>query len=157
MRFFKKLTIMAVLGLGLAGVVMAMATAAHAKIITGTNQDDKLVGTANQDQINGIHGDDIIFGKGSTDDLSGGRGSDKIYGGARLDDITGGRGYDTLYGGRGYDVLHSYDGGVDRVVCGPGSDEVFADYDPLWVMDNIANDCEYVNGRVFAKARPNLP
>jgi Ca2+-binding RTX toxin-like protein len=71
----------------------------------GNNQDNKLEGTRNHDEIEGKGGDDMLFGFGGNDDLEGDGGNDKLFGGAGNDDLEGGSGNDVLDGGTGRDKL----------------------------------------------------
>src|ERR687893_3315186 len=56
----KKLMLMAAM---FALMVVALAPAAYAKIVTGTNEDDFLRGTDSADEINGLRGDDTLVGR----------------------------------------------------------------------------------------------
>jgi Ca2+-binding RTX toxin-like protein len=107
--------------------------------IVGTEEDDTLIGGPGEDSIRGLQGEDELFG-GTGDDsggyverggkgLFGGRGADKLYGNGGGDDLTGGEGADLLRGGNGDDTVYdSYDGpDRDRIFCGEGRDWVFAD------------------------------
>jgi Ca2+-binding RTX toxin-like protein len=76
--------------------------------ITGTDSDDRLVGTRRAD---------VICGGGGSDRIAGGDGDDVIYGDGGNDRVDGGRGTDTLYGDAGDDRL---DG--DVVEGGEGTD-----------------------------------
>lgn len=82
--------------------------------ITGTDQNDILVGSDFADNILGMGGDDILYGGAGNDRLQGGDGNDILYGdggddlmdgGAGDDTLTGGGGADTLQGGAGNDTL----------------------------------------------------
>jgi hypothetical protein len=78
-----------------------------------------------------------------------GDGADRVFGGPQADDVHGGPGNDTIKGNEGRDVL-SGDGGddmidaadalPDQIACGPGTDDVDADF-----VDVVADDCELVN------------
>ena len=82
--------------------------------IVGTDGDDVLYGTAEDDVICGLKGDDRIYGRGGADDLRGGGGDDLIWGGRGRDRVSGGAGADQLWGNAGRDV----------VIGGPGADEL---------------------------------
>jgi Ca2+-binding RTX toxin-like protein len=137
----RKLTLMSLV---VALLVAMFATAAYAKIITGTNRDDHLKGKAQSDEINGLKGDDSIWGYGSADDLYGGYHEDKLYGSWGDDYITGGKHEDKLWGGRGPDVLGAHDGYEDEVDCGPSVDYAYVDEGD--VEDEVDESCEFVNG-----------
>ena len=98
--------------------------------ISGTNQDDFLVGGAGNDTIEsmngrdtvlGMGGDDLLIGENGDDTLDGGSGDDVLIGERGHDVLRGGEGNDTVYGGLGHD---SVDGGLgeDVLVGGKGSD-----------------------------------
>lgn len=100
------------------------------KVITGTNGDDFLVGTAGDDTIHGLNGDDYIsggngndrlYGDAGDDLLDGGNGNDELHGGAGDDILTGGNGNDRLYGDAGDDLLDGGDGN-DELHGGDGND-----------------------------------
>jgi len=63
-------------------------------IITGTDGDDVLFGTADSDIINGLNGDDTLFGGAGDDTLTGGDGDDTLNGASGADIIDGGNGFD---------------------------------------------------------------
>ena len=139
----KKLTLM---GVVVALLVAVFATAAYAKVITGTNDGrDILEGTPRADLINGMGGTDELYGKAADDDLFGGRSIDSVFGNHGDDDLTGGRGNDVLVGSWGNDTFYAHDGYEDDLYCGPGVDRAYAD-DTEEVADNVAGSCEFVNG-----------
>ena len=127
--------------------LLVVAAPALAKVITGTNGDDVLIGTNNRDDISGKDGDDVIQGRDAGDDLFGEGGEDKVQGNNGPDDIYGGGGEDVLSGGNGDDFLAdgtngNGDGSVDVIDCGPGRDVVEAER-----RDVIGSDCERVTYR----------
>ena len=71
--------------------------------------------------------------------IEGGGGADKITGGAKRDILYGEGGKDKVKGGDGKDIIEVKGGKKDKVKCGAGNDEVFAD-----ASDKIAGDCEKV-------------
>ena len=71
--------------------------------------------------------------------IVGGPGEDLISGGVGNDHLTGNGGFDWVQGGEGDDQLDLRDGGVDRGVCGEGSDEAIAD-----AVDSLG-ECEFVD------------
>jgi Ca2+-binding RTX toxin-like protein len=91
-------------------------------IISGTPEDDTLIGTAGPDQISGEAGHDTIRGLAGDDVLEGGDGNDRLFGGLGNDWLSGGSGHDTLSGGEGDDILIG-GAGFDRATFGipPGS------------------------------------
>jgi hypothetical protein len=54
-----------------------------------------------------------------------GPGNDRISALAQADAASGT--IDRVKGGRGNDIIRVRDGAIDKVLCGPGRDEVFAD------------------------------
>jgi dienelactone hydrolase len=88
----------------------------------GTKKNDKLVGTADGDDIRGGRGNDKVSGGDGDDCLRGNRGRDRVRGGAGDDDASGGPGADRLIGGDGADEVKARGGGRDRVRCGSGKD-----------------------------------
>jgi hypothetical protein len=128
-------------------VLLALATAAPAATLTGTDLDDVLRGTpgadtlsggAGNDRLSGDRGDDILAGGSGNDDLSGGPRADAVvYSDAAsvrvtLDDLAndGPPGeqdnvqidIETVYGSRGADRLSGND--ADNVLDGGDGDDV---------------------------------
>lgn len=115
---------------GVAAVVLLVsamgATAAVARVVSGTPGPDRLVGTPRADAVRGLAGNDRLLG------LAGG------------DFLQGGAGRDTVDAGPGNDLVAvSYDGARDTVRCGSGSDVVNADAE-----DAVRGDCELVGRRL---------
>ncbi len=88
---------------------LAVAPAADAKRIRGTNGPDNIVGTNNKDRISARGGNDTVRARGRSDRIRGGSGGDKL---------NGGKGRDRLAGGTGGDLLKAVDGRRDRRVNG---------------------------------------
>jgi RTX calcium-binding nonapeptide repeat (4 copies) len=80
--------------------------------MVGTEEGDKLGGTARRDVVVGLAGGDRILGKGGRDIMCGGGGNDIVRGHARNDRLFGQAGRDVLNGGGGFDIC----------VGGPGRD-----------------------------------
>lgn len=80
--------------------------------ITGTENDDILVGTDLQDALYGLGGDDDLNGGQDADVLYGGQGSDTLTGGGswwwsgEWDVMDGGPGADTMIGSQGTDIYY---------------------------------------------------
>ena len=89
--------------------------------ITGTDGDDCLIGTPDNDNIFGLGGDDTILARAGDDVVDGGTGNDGVVAGAGNDDADGGSGEDLLVGEEGADSL---DGGSgdDDLSGGDGDD-----------------------------------
>jgi Ca2+-binding RTX toxin-like protein len=91
--------------------------------ITGTPQNDYLVGS---------DGDDIIDAVGGKNTVLAGAGNDLVQGGSGNDVLRGGAGNDTVYGGGGNDEIYADEGdnllfggpGNDRLYGGPGNDRL---------------------------------
>ena len=97
--------------------------------IFGTDDGERLEGTAGADFICALGGNDTILGLGGNDFLVGNDGNDTIQGGAGDDGLHGNLGNDVLSGEAGNDTLFG-GGGADTATGGDGidtfrSDEVF--------------------------------
>ena len=129
-------------------VFVILAGPALAKTADGTDGDDRLIGTNGSDTLSGGKGEDAIRGLQGDAELNGGigddggafteRGGKGLFGGSGSDELRARGGNDTLEGGAGADLLRGGNGddtivesgdgaGKDRVYCGRGRDEVFAD------------------------------
>ncbi|MCA1476157.1 tandem-95 repeat protein [Bradyrhizobium sp. NBAIM08] len=86
-------------------------------IITGTNGNDAITGTAGGDLISSGNGNDTINGAAGNDIIDAGNGNDTVNGGAGLDLIFGRNGNDTLDGRSGSDVV-SGGNGSDVLIYG---------------------------------------
>ena len=115
------------------------------RVIIGTDGDDELNGTHNNNIIYGNDGEDYIDGKGGNDKIFGGKDKDKIYGGDGDDKLFGEEGDDELYGedgddelfgGEGEDTLNG-DSGQDKLFGGDNDDELHggSDNDELFGED----------------------
>jgi|GEM_PF-914767 len=88
-----------------------------ANLITGTINNDNMLGTAGDDYISTGAGNDIVTGSAGNDTIVGGTGYDTLAGGlgndtflidgadAAYDRFDGGDGYDTIQGGAGNDTI----------------------------------------------------
>lgn len=95
--------------------------------LTGTAQEDTIVGGQGSDLLKGKSGSDLLYGLGDNDKLLGNTGADFLFGGAGNDVLRGGGGADQLTGSRGNDKLWGGSGadqfifdatkenGVDRI------------------------------------------
>ena len=84
-------------------------------------------GTAGRDVFVGSRAGDRLVGGNGRDRLLGGKGQDCLVGGGGADNLVGGPGRDRFDAGKGNDVIDSRDGIRERVVCGPGRDQVVGD------------------------------
>ena len=73
-------------------------------LIIGTDRNDRIIGSEDDDIIFGFAGNDRIEGRDGNDILFGGRGNDRLSGGPGDDILVGGPGNDQLDGGDGIDV-----------------------------------------------------
>ena len=73
--------------------------------ITGTKNNDSLVGGSGADTLNGGDGRDSLYGNAGNDKLFGGDAGDRLEGGDGNDQLTGGSGSDVLVGGAGRDTF----------------------------------------------------
>lgn len=80
--------------------------------ITGTEGNDKRIGTFENDTISGL---------GGNDSLSGGFGNDQLFGGLGNDQLFGDNGNDSLFGSSGNDLLFGL-GDNDQLFGGSGND-----------------------------------
>ena len=80
--------------------------------LTGTENDDIIIGSDKADTINALAGDD---------EINAGAGNDKVYGGAGEDLIYAGDGNDTVYGDEDDDIIAGGDGD-DKIYGGKGDD-----------------------------------
>jgi Ca2+-binding RTX toxin-like protein len=90
--------------------------------LNGSNRDDNILGTVDNDVINGRAGNDVISGLAGNDILNGGDGADTISGNEGNDILIGGRGDDFLSGDAGIDDVLSGDAGNDIYFPGFGND-----------------------------------
>lgn len=95
--------------------------------LVGTQQNDLILGNGGKDNIEGLGGNDCIYGGDGDDKINGNNGDDTIYGGSGKDNITGNNDHDNLYGednddkiegGNGDDLI---DGGNNKDQCKGGS------------------------------------
>jgi Ca2+-binding RTX toxin-like protein len=110
----------------LSSVVLAVLLAAGvalAATVTGTADDEELVGTGYADTISARGGDDSARGLRGADEISGGNGEDVLRGGG--DDLL-----------RSEDIFSQSGAFRDVVDCGPGDDRARVDF-----RDRVV-DCE---------------
>jgi Ca2+-binding RTX toxin-like protein len=111
--------ILLIVGLGLACLLVLLATSATAGAaptceegpetsgseIIGTPCADTIRLPRNITTVHGEGGDDVLYGQRGNDSLFGGEGNDRLYGGVGDDRLRGGPGNDRLSGGFGADSL----------------------------------------------------
>jgi Ca2+-binding RTX toxin-like protein len=125
-------------------VWLAVAPAAQAQVMHGSEDGDVVFGTPKSDSISGHAGFDFLFGRGGGDFIHGNGDSDWVQGGRGVDVLRGHDGHDILvddggttssrashtvrlYGGPGNDTLFAFNGEKDVVDCGDGADAALVD------------------------------
>lgn len=124
-------------------------------LYVGTDGDDyvKVAQATNPGELRGGLGNDDLNGADGAEKIDGGPGDDHLDGGFGDDVITGGPGKDTISGDLkagdcgplwckypyGNDIINAQDGEIDSIVCGFGTDTVYAD-----ANDVVDGDCENV-------------
>jgi len=107
------LVTIAVLTLAVSGVALAAKITCPnvgATYCTGTDNDDRLLGSAGPDNMSAGEGDDVLKGYDGDDNaMRGGPGEDRLYGGPGNDQLGGGPGKDVLEGGDGFDTYFFYE------------------------------------------------
>ena len=88
----------------------------------GTEGDDLLWGTEDDEVIMALAGDDAIHGDEGDDVICAGPGDDAVHGARGEDFIFGEEGNDLLFGAQGKDSLYGGDGDRDVLWGGPGLD-----------------------------------
>lgn len=92
--------------------------------IVGTNDNDTIAGNGGKDTIFAESGNDLLYGGDKDDKLYGATGNDILYGGDDKDDLYGGDGDDTLFGEEDKDGLFGGDGN-DVIFGGDDKDDIF--------------------------------
>ncbi|MEG4392117.1 calcium-binding protein [Microcoleus sp. BROC3] len=87
--------------------------------ITGTEGNDKRIGTFENDIISGLGGNDTLQGGFGNDQLFGGLGDDQLFGENGNDQLFGSSGRDQLFGLGGNDVLSGGSGNDVLIGIGP--------------------------------------
>ena len=120
--------------------------------VTMNLSDGSILGIEN---VRGSNFDDTIIGSVDDNTLEGGGGSDVIIGGGGNDTLRGGAGDDVLLGGGGDDNIHS-DGSGDTIDGGDGTDWVHFDAADVGVTANLLDGSivgiEHVQGSGFDDA-----
>lgn len=90
--------------------------------ITGTDDNDFLIGTFGHDSMKGLAGDDVLLGLSGDDTMDGGDGIDIMLGGRGYDVMSGGNGVDAMSGGKGNDTVIGNKG--DDIMLGDQGDDL---------------------------------
>lgn len=122
--------------------------------LTGTNEDDVIYGEGGIDFIDGRGGNDVLHGGAGSDEVISFPGDDTFFGGRGNDHLIDGKGNNRLFGGGGNDFFQATAIDADRpgsedttpkkrdlVFCGSGGDTVVVDPGRV---DFVARDCERV-------------
>lgn len=97
------------------------------QIRTG-NSDDEIYGGNGNDILYGQRGNDLVEGSGGSDEVVGGPGNDIVRGGDDEDFMYGSDGNDRMYGGNGQDWMNG--GSHNDLLCGEqGTDHMYGDLD----------------------------
>ncbi|SFD70521.1 carbohydrate-binding protein [Roseivivax sediminis] len=132
--------------------------------MTGTSEDDYLVGSEEMEMFVLDLGDDTAFGAAGSDTVLGGQGADEICGddgndvisgGSHADDLCGGEGDDTISGGTGDDTIKGRDGddhlgggaGRDILLGGAGDDAIGGGFGDDNIAGGDGNDMLSGGGR----------
>ncbi|MFC3166553.1 M10 family metallopeptidase C-terminal domain-containing protein [Paracoccus fontiphilus] len=136
-------------------------------------ENDRLLGTLDQDDFFGGTGNDTLLGNGGNDALDGGAGHDHLDGGAGNNVLRGGAGHDTLLGGAGQDSLFGdadndlltgavgndrLDGGAgaDTMRGGTGNDIYLVDHARDLVVEAASQGIDTVHSRVTMQLSPHV-
>jgi Ca2+-binding RTX toxin-like protein len=140
------LTLMGVVFL-VTGTALAMTVRCSGGVCNGTEEVDRIFGSASDEIINAGDGNDEVFGRGRRDVIRGELGKDEIYGQRGNDGLKGSPGADKVFGGPGDDIVrggtHTLvdDGRRDILDCGEGDmDTVY--YTP---DEDVIRHCENRN------------
>lgn len=125
-------------------------------IVRGTQNDDEITGSSQNDTLEGNDGDDIVIGGLGHDSISGGAGNDDLTGGIGKDTISGGDGDDVIYAGLGGDVL-SGGAGADKFIYNSNTES----YESTDQFDTISDfetgkDKIIINGVIAGDAGQNF-
>lgn len=113
--------------------------------VTGSNLNDQIFGSDDDNILRGLSGDDKIMGRGGDDLLEGGDGQDRLYGNLGDDTLGGGNGDDTLYGGAGDDVVEG-EAGNDLLLGEAGNDDIQGQAGNDIAKGGLGNDALYGQG-----------
>ncbi len=127
--------------------------AVDSSTITGTDEDEVLVGGSGSDILQGGSGDDSLIGNAGNDTLDGGAGDDLLMGGTGDDTLTGGAGDDLFMFSNyldGHDEItdfsadYDHDGTSEFGLHDMGNDVINLDavFDSLSITDNRAVHAE---------------
>lgn len=107
--------------------------------LAGREGDDRLLGQAGDDFLFGEDGNDTLIGGAGVDDMFGGDGDDLLQGGAGNGLFNGGAGADTMIGSSGWDTFYNVTAG-DVIDGGEGGD---TDLDRILVDNAVPEGGSY--------------
>ncbi len=119
--------------------------------ITGTENEDSILGSAvgdtiwagtGNDYVDGGAGNDEIWVQAGDNSVWGGAGDDIIHGGAGVDDLWGSLGNDTITGDAGDDKLVGNEGN-DNLSGGSGNDRIWGYEDDDFLSGGLDHDTLY--------------
>ncbi|WP_065343436.1 calcium-binding protein [Acinetobacter gyllenbergii] len=110
--------------------------------LTGTNDDETILGDDGHDILTALDGDDIVIAKKGDDVVYGGAGQDELYGGLGHDQLYGDAGNDQIFGEDGNDRLYGGDGD-DHLDGGQGSDALYGGQGSDTLLGGSGNDQLY--------------
>ncbi len=136
---------------GTTQVVMREPFSPSGEELTGTEDNDLILGKTGNNLVYAYGGDDVVFEDGGNDVIDGGTGNDTIYSGADNDIVMGGDGNDVVFAGLGNDLVIGGDGndailaegGNDVAFGGDGNDLVAGGYGNDVLSGDLGNDQVY--------------
>ncbi|MCB2081577.1 MAG: endo alpha-1,4 polygalactosaminidase [Hyphomicrobiales bacterium] len=96
--------------------------------LTGTDEDDSLVGDGHEGCITGNAGSDELHGNDDDDTLDGGDDEDLLRGGDGDDVLVGGEDEDTLVGGAGNDIMTGGEDSDQYIIAADSGNDTITDY-----------------------------
>ncbi|HIK32394.1 MAG TPA: choice-of-anchor K domain-containing protein [Oscillatoriales cyanobacterium M59_W2019_021] len=108
------------------GTVAADLDALGTDAVNGSDSNETIDGTEDNDIISAGGGDDVVEGDEGNDVLCAHDGNDRVEGGSGIDIVNGNQGDDNVMGGDGDDVVRGGKGN-DRVMGGEGNDAIYGD------------------------------
>jgi Ca2+-binding RTX toxin-like protein len=108
------------------GTVAADLDALGTNAVSGSDGNETIDGSEDNDVISAGEGDDIVEGDEGNDVVCAHDGNDRVEGGSGIDVVNGNQGDDNVQGGEGDDVVRGGKGN-DRVMGGEGNDAVYGD------------------------------
>lgn len=117
--------------------------------LTGTPENDELIGVQGDDTLTGLEANDNLYGNLDNDLLSGRQGDDNLYGNDGNDTLFGGVGetlpddnlsdIDFMRGGKGNDLLFG-NRGEDTILGGEGDDTIYGGKDNDLIAGETGDD-----------------